>query len=311
MISRRPTDADLLPAEAARWAVQAAGRGAHIQNARRLPGSTSSTLYALDITLGKTILPCVLRRYDHADWLAEEPDVPRHEAVILQRVSEAGIIAPALLACDSDGSASGGVPCLLMSRLPGQVVLVPDDLDYWLHELAAALLPVHAVSAEGIPWRYHPYADVPNLAPPLWSRVPDLWEQAIALTQSSPPPAPDCFIHRDYHPNNVLWQEGISGIVDWPSACRGAANVDVSWCRENLMLLHGVPAADGFLSAYERLAGAAFTYHPYWDLLALMEALPGPPSPYPPWAELGASHLTAEILRERVDDYLESVLQRL
>ncbi len=311
MTSRRPTDANLPPAEAARWAAQAAGRGAGIQNVRRLPGSTSSTLYSLDITQGKTTLPCVLRRYDHADWLADEPDAPRHEASILQRVSETGVMAPALLACDPDGSASGGVPCLLMSRLPGQVVLVPGDLDHWLHELAAALLPVHAVSAEGIPWRCRPYADVPNLTPPPWSRVPELWERAITLAQEPPPPAPDCLVHRDYHPNNVLWQGNkISGIVDWPGACRGAANVDVSWCRENLMSLHGVPAADGFLIAYERLAGGAFTYHPYWDLLALMEALPGPPRPYPPWAEFGA-HLTAETMRERVDDYLESILRRL
>ena len=41
-----------------------------------------------------------------------------------------------------------------------------------------------------------------------------------------------------------------------------------------------------------------------------MEVLPGPPCPYPPWAEFGV-RVTAETMRGRVDDYLESVLGRL
>ncbi len=300
-----------LPADAVRWAAKAIGSGARVQNVYRLAGSTSSTLYALDITLGTSLLPCVLRLYDNVVWMAEEPDVPIREAAVLERVSGAGLKVPALLACDPEGNASGGVPLLLMSRLPGGVALVPDNLDRWLTGLAAAILPVHAVSAEGLPWRYKPYVDLTRLTPPVWSRVPHLWEQAIAIAQGAAPPAPKCLIHRDYHPNNVLWEgEQVCGIVDWPNGCRGVANVDVSWCRENLMLLYGVPAADGFLQAYQRLAGASFAYHPYWDCLALMEELPGPPRLYPPWAEFGIRHLTAELIRRRVDDYLESVLRR-
>jgi len=308
----RPLTDTGLPPGAAYWAAQAIGRSAAVENVRRLAGSTSTTLYALDIAQGRNMIPCVLRLYDNAVWMAKEPDVPQHEATALQRVAEAGLTAPKLLGCDPDGSEAGGIPLLLMTRLPGRVVLVPDDLDRWLHELAAALLTVHAVSAEGLPWRYRPYADLPTLRPPVWSRIPRFWEQAIALAQEAPPPAPECFIHRDYHPNNVLWQNGqISGLVDWPNACRGVANVDVSWCRHNLIYLHGIPAADLFLQAYERLTGASFAYHPYWDLLALMEALPGPPRLYPPWAEFGIRHLTEEMMRERVDAFLESVLRRL
>ena len=301
-----------LSPEAARWAAQAVGPGASVQNVRRLPGSTSSTLYALDIVQGHSTLPCVLRLYDNTAWLAEEPDVPLRERAVLQRVSQAGLKVPAPLACDPDGSVSVGVPLLLMTRLPGAVVLAPGDLDRWLHGLAAALLPVHAVSADGLLWRYKPYSDLPHLTPPAWSRIPRLWEQAIAIAQGPLPPAPECLIHRDYHPCNVLWQDGqVSGIVDWPNGCRGAANVDIAWCRSNLMFLYGVPAADGFLRAYERLAGAAFAYHPYWDLLEITDSLPGPPRLYPPWAEFGLRHLTEQLLRERVDDYLESVLRRL
>ena len=297
--------------EAAEWAAKAVGAGAKVQNIRRLKGSTSSTLYALDITQQSIMHPCVLRFYDETGYLSTEPDAPEHEAASLQIAFQAGLSAPELIAVDPDGTEAGS-PALLMTRLPGSVVLVPSDLDSWLHALAEALLPVHAVSAAGLPWRFHPYADVSDLSPPSWSRIPHLWEQAIAVAQGPPPPLQECFIHRDYHPNNVLWQnETLTGIIDWPGGCRGAASVDVSWCRENLKFLYGVPAADTFLKAYEAMAGASFTYHPYWDLLALMESLPGPPGLYPPWAEFGVRHLTPELMRERVDDYLESVLRRL
>jgi len=300
-----------LPADTLRWAARSVGPGAQVRNVRRLVGSTTSTLLALDILGGTAPLPCVLRLYDNAAWLADEPDAPRREAAALERVAQVGLPAPVLLALDPEGAETGGVPCLLMTRLPGEVVLAPGSLNRWLHGLAEALLPLHQLPADNFPWGYQPYADLTRLTPPAWSRVPALWAQAIALAQKPPPPAPLCFIHRDYHPNNVLWQNGrVSGIVDWPSACVGDAGVDVAWCRKNLMYLHGIEAADTFLQACEAAAGPLFGFQPYWDVMVLLEELPGPPCPYPPWAEFGV-RVTAEAMRERVEDYLESVMRRL
>ncbi len=300
-----------LSPELVRWAARAVGPKVQVQNVRRLAGSTTSSLLALDILGGASTLPCVLRVYDNAPWLASEPEAPRREAAALARVTAAGLAAPALLACDPEGTCSGGVPCLLMTCLPGEVVLRPGNLDRWLHGLASALPPLHALPADDFPWGYQPYASLSTLTPPLWSRVPRLWERALALAQKPPPPTPLCFIHRDYHPNNVLWQnDRVSGIVDWPSACVGDASVDVAWCRKNLMYLHGIGAAETFLQAYEAVAGPSFSFQPYWDVMVLLEELPGPPRPYPPWAEFGM-RVTAEAMRGRVDDYLESVLARL
>ena len=300
-----------LSAEALRWAARAIGPGASVRNVRRLPGSTSSTLYALDIERSAASLPCVLRLYDNAAWLASEPEAPRREAAALERVTAAGLPTPSLMASDPNGAATGGVPCLLMTRLPGEVVLAPDNLDHWLHGLAEALPPIHALPANDFPWDYRPYADLSALTPPVWSRVPQLWERALALSRMPPPPFQPCFIHRDYHPNNVLWHKGrVSGVVDWPSACVGDASVDVAWCRKNLLFLHGPEAAETFLQAYEAAAGPSFIYQPLWEVMVLLEELPGPPNPYPPWAEFGAV-VTAAVMRERLDDYLESVLARL
>src|SRR5258707_1164666 len=89
-------------------------------------------------------------------------------------------------------------------------------------------------------------ADAPiELVPPAWSQKPAAWARAIEVLLAGPPPAPAVFIHRDYHPLNVLWQAGaISGVVDWINACRGPAGVDVAHCRTNLAQMYGPAAAD-------------------------------------------------------------------
>ena len=78
------------------------------------------------------------------------------------------------------------------------------------------------------------------------------------------------FIHRDFHPGNVLWARGrVSGVVDWVNACAGPRGCDVATCRANLADLAGDRAADDFRAAYEALTGEAF--HPYWDMACILE----------------------------------------
>ena len=86
--------------------------------------------------------------------------------------------------------------------------------------------------------------------------------------------------------------------------------IDASWCRVNLAGLYGVETADRFLRAYESLAGPAFSYHPFWDLMVIIEGLPGPPDVYPPWVEFGLRGLTDALMLSRSDAYLASVMGR-
>ena len=51
-------------------------------------------------------------------------------------------------------------------------------------------------------------------------------------------------------------------------------------------------------------------YNPFWDLMTIIEVLPGPPGVYAPWIEFGVRHLNAQMLRERVDEYLVSVMTK-
>lgn len=291
------------PTSALEWAARAAG--ARVLSAKPLAGATSSSVFDLETTSGSL----VLRLFTNKEWLKDEPDLARHEAWALQRASRANISTPEPIAFDETGE-EAGAPAVLMTCLPGKVVLAPANLDRWLVGLAEAIMPFHTLSADDGSWSYFPYVDIATLRPPAWSSNKAAWERAIEIVQGPRPGTPGCFIHRDYHPNNVLWDDGeVSGIVDWVNACRGPAGIDVAWCRQNLVGLYGVAAADRFLAAC-CAADPAFSYDPFWDLMGIVEAIPSPPSVYAGWPAHGVTHLTAEIVRERIDAYLASILAR-
>lgn len=295
-------------ATALRWVANALGAGATIRAVSPLAGATSSVLHSIEVNYQGRVIKTVLRQFVDAEWLALEPDLARHEAASLKKAAPVDVPTPALVAYDEKGEQCGA-PSTLVTLLPGAVDLKPANFDLWLHEMAAALARVHAVEATDFPWEYFPYNDTAHLQVPVWSAFPEHWARAIEIVQGPRPLARDCFIHRDYHPNNVLWQDShISGIVDWVNACRGAPGIDVGWCRQNLAGLYGAEAADRFLEAYSAESGADFEYHPFWDLITLIELLPGPPGIYPGWPAFGIDHLNEELLRARVDDYLKSLI---
>lgn len=261
------------PAEALAWASAAVGAGARVVAARALEGGTSSAVHALDVedrTGRRQAL--VLRRYVRAEWLAEEPDVPQREAAALQVLRRSAVSVPTLVAVDPSGEASGGVPALLMTRLPGRIDWSPPDLASYLRRLAELLPPIHAVTVpRGTPLpAYQPYP-LGLTRPPRWATQLRVWERAIQLHGGPPPalgPGGAVFIHRDYHPGNVLWQDGrVSGVVDWPCASIGAPEADVGHCRVNLHSRFGAEAADRFLALYQAVSGRR-EYHPYWDIVA-------------------------------------------
>jgi aminoglycoside phosphotransferase (APT) family kinase protein len=219
--------------------------------------------------------------------------------------------APALVAVDAKGEHCGA-PATLVWMLPGNVVLEPTDYEVWLDGLAAVAAQIHRVDAAGFPWKYRRYNDAEALAVPIWSSEPAAWKKAIDVVNWPQPSYRECFIHRDYHPSNVLWNNGaVSGVVDWVNGCRGPAGIDVGWCRHNLANLHSVRVAEDFLAAYIRRAGADFEYDPYWDLMTVVEMLPGPPEMYDGWRASGVKKIPRETILERLDAYVASVVARL
>ncbi len=273
-----------------------------------MAGATSSTLYAIQCLYQGRTLNLVLRLFTNTEWLQEEPDLAAHEASNLHKVKEAGLPTPDLIAFDAEGQACGA-PALLMTRLPGRVVLRPAHFQDHLARMAEVLVRLHVLAAPDYRWVFAPYYDVTRLALPEWSHVPDLWKKAIEIASGPWPDHPERFIHRDYHPANLLWTDHrVSGVIDWANACRGPAGIDVSWCRRNLASMYGVRAADAFLQAYQRLAGSSSQYHPFWDLLSILDGMSDPPSIYPPWLLFGLQNLTNALLKEREEEFLASIL---
>lgn len=183
---------------------------------------------------------------------------------VLQLLTGSPVAAPRLLAADPDGSTTG-TPTIVMSSLPGRVDWRPHDGISWQRQLAEALPEIHAVPVASGLRTFAPYPPEQRI-PPAWSRYPAAWERAIELFEGPQPEVAQVFIHRDFHPGNVLWSRGrISGIVDWPSACAGPAEADVGHCRANLVGHFGLETADRFLKTWLAASGTT-DYHPYWDL---------------------------------------------
>ncbi len=237
--------------------------------------------------------------------------MPEHEAANLTRLRGSGLPVPELIALDADGSRCG-VPALLMTRLPGVVNLTPLDFDAWLRQLAAFLPRLHAISPAGHRWRHLPYVDLVTLQPPVWTKRPELWAKAIRIGQGPVPPFEPRFIHRDYHPVNLLFQgETLSGVVDWPNGCVGPAGVDVAHCRLNLATMYGLRATDRFLELCLESMGDYWDYDPFWDLMSIFDmGGPGEMDVYSGWPAHGLHGLTSALMVERDDAYLESVLAR-
>jgi aminoglycoside phosphotransferase (APT) family kinase protein len=292
-----------------RWIESATG--ARVISVAALAGTTSSLLHAVEVegVTGRRSL--VLRRFVNEKWVRTEPDVAVREGMNLQHATRAGLPAPNLIALDADGEHCG-VPATLVARLEGSVVLEPTERKQWLRGLAEAAARIHRVDAAGFRWKYRRYNEGVSLIVPRWSKQQEAWAKAIEIVEGPPRSYSECFVHRDYHPSNVLWQDGrVSGVVDWVNGCRGPAGIDVAWCRHNLANLHGVSVADEFLTAYVAEAGSEFQYDPYWDLMSVVELLPGPPSMYEGWRASGVGNISNVVMRERVDEYVASVVARL
>lgn len=252
----------------------------------------------------------VLKSYVDTQWLAEESDLVKHEVASLCYAKGGGLQVPKIIAYDENGEKSGK-PSILMEKLGGSPVLVPKDPTQFIEGLAQTLAAIHKLEAIDFEWVYSAYTDMSKVKIPYWATNSITWKRAIELANQPMPNVAMHFIHRDFHPTNILWQDGqVSGIVDWVNACRGPAGIDVGHCRVNLALLHGVEMADAFLSGYCREA-TEFNYDPYFDIISVLDFIDEPLTVYKGWLDLGVTGLTNQLMEERMDVFMESIVGRI
>jgi len=246
-----------------------------VRDVQPLDGGTSSAVHALSVEcVGGPAHSLVLRRFVRLDWLAEEPDLAEREAAALGLLTGTRLATPELVAVDQQGLRAD-VPAVLMTRLSGQIEWDPPALDPFLRGLAEALPIIHAtrIPAGVLVPAYQPYK-LEMHRPPVWAARADVWLRAIEVLETPRRPTERSFIHRDYHPGNVLWRrDEVSGIVDWVNASVGSPWADVGHCRVNLADRFGQAASDRFLHLYRAASGRSDEYHPYWDIAAAIGGL--------------------------------------
>ncbi|SHG57236.1 Predicted kinase, aminoglycoside phosphotransferase (APT) family [Ornithinibacillus halophilus] len=294
----------------ANWIQKIIGEKSNIVSVEQMKGSTSSILYHIHVE-GYRYKELVVRQHNNWEWLKEEPDLVLHEVGSLELASKVRIQSPEVLAYDPTGEECGS-PAILMTKVVGDVKLKPKNMSKWLDSMAETLVKIHSIDAKDFSWKYFSYNQVNQIEVPSWSSISKhYWEKALEIAQSPRPVEQYTFIHRDYHPTNILWEDGeVCSVVDWVNACYGPKGVDIGHCRINLAMLYNVEVADEFLEAYISHAGEDFQYNPYWDIVSVSDFLVGPPEVYPGWKAFGFTGLTNEMIKERIDKYVMSLVNK-
>jgi aminoglycoside phosphotransferase (APT) family kinase protein len=258
-----------LPGAARAWVRDVVGRGSRIVSVHPRAGGTSSAVHAVTVDDRHGARQrLVLRRYVRADWLAREPDLAEHEARVLELLAPTTVAAPELVGVDATG-ARCDVAAVLMTRLPGRVRWSPRHVEPFLNGLVDDMLEIQAVPVpDAVPIRsYSPYFAGVALTPPPGSSCPEAWARAIDVHAGQPPVVERTFIHRDFHPGNILWTgDSLTGVVDWVNASLGSPEADLGHCRINVARHLGYDVAEQLTARYLERSGRR-EYDPYWDLV--------------------------------------------
>lgn len=244
-----------------------------------LRGGMSSAMYALELS-GDTGPALVLRCYVRPELNEEEPDLVHREAAALRTATSIDVTTPELVAVDPAGEAVG-VPAVLMTWLPGRVIWDPTKPMRWLARLAELLPLIHAADTTTVGLGSYANYEQGSYDPPSWATDPHRWGQAVEIFHGPILEDSRCFVHRDFHPGNVLWHRGrVTGTVDWQAACVGPPSIDVAHCRANL-LRYAPDLAEAYTELAEDTMGRPF--HPWADIATLVGMLDGlrarPPRP--------------------------------
>ena len=200
----------------------------------------------------------VLRWYGGRTFLEAEPDAVAREVAVLTALATSAVPAPRLVAWSEDP------PAVLTTLIPGGARMdLPDP-----GALRDVLDEIHGLDPGPLStWTYRGYHEGVDLRRPAWWQDADLWDRMARRSRDARPQAPAVVIHRDFHPDNVLWTgSAISGVVDWGNACLGPAAFDVAHYRVNLAQLQGPDATDVLLPgdpAWD--VEAALGYLDWWD----------------------------------------------
>ncbi|MER5958600.1 phosphotransferase family protein [Streptomyces sp. NPDC056121] len=301
------------------WVEKELSETERIEDVSRLRGGWTSEMRRLGIYGPGGRRSLVLRSFVKPFFLRHAEGLLTREAAILRLLGDTDVPAATLVAVDATAQHCDH-PSLLMSLLPGSVRLGDEGVDQRSVLLARQLLRIHLlrVTARAQPRTYQAWTSPERVSPPQNTERPELWRRAVDAIRREPPGHRACFLHRDFHPGNVLFTgkgDGlqISGVVDWVETSWGPADLDVAHCSTALALLHGVPTGMDFADRYAEAGGMLAedpAAHLYWRLLDALAFAPDAEKVAAPWRELDRADLTPTVLTGRLEGYVQALFDR-
>jgi aminoglycoside phosphotransferase (APT) family kinase protein len=244
-------------------AAMAAAFGADVKvvEVRRLTGGVATAVHLIEMATDRSGRTVVLKRFP--------PGIgaPEKEWDALSFMQGAAVPTPAPLYYDA-GAWFGG-PAIVMSALPGALSPTPKDLRSWVAALADTLARIHATPLDGLP------PSMRRLS--IWDRWDDRGLSpgartsaiAAAISELRTLPWELSVCHCDFHPGNVLFQDGsVVGVVDWSAGKLAPYLSDLGRLRAALAIWPGGDAPDAVAVAYTERTGRQLDGLPYWDVLS-------------------------------------------
>jgi aminoglycoside phosphotransferase (APT) family kinase protein len=259
--------------------------GCSLMGIELLPGSYSNYTHLVTArSADGSDLGFVIRRYAIFGSY-DRGEKARREFKALELVQRHDIPVPTPLYLDETG-ATLGMPGIVTSYVPGELLFSPTDALERARTLATMLAKIHSVPcgneakdflldanaeaswfcrSDDVPdyMRAHPDGKM------VWEVTRDLYPDLHEV--------PPGLVHIDYWSGNVLWEDGrITAIVDWEEAAYGDPGIDVAYCRMDMCLSGMGYMADEFLKAYEAEMGMRVANLGFWELAAAVRPMFAP-----------------------------------
>jgi len=282
-----------------------------------LLGGVDAATYALDLDVAGERRELVLRVFtmpEQSDGAAAQ----RYWDAISGIPANAPILIPRPVLLDAEGKLLG-LPCMVMTRLPGSPLARPSDEDSWIDQLAGAMASIHGVDVNTLPADYRRNPKPAELMDTRLTRWPprileDLWQEvADALRVAAPVVISNgvALTHHDFWFGNTLWSgERLTGIIDWDGALIDDPAFDVGYARGDVQMVLAGDAPDRLLARYEARRGPLHAM-PFWDLVAVLPAFRWLSDWVVGYREVGRSELTDELARKRLESFARAALRAL
>jgi len=282
-----------------------------------LLGGVDAATYALDVDVAGERRELVVRLFtlpEHRDGAAAR----RYWDAISGIPAAAPVLIPRPVHLDAEGNLLG-IPCMVMTRLPGTPLARPANEDSWIDQLAGALAAIHGVDVTSLSADYRRNPQPSELMDSRLTRWPptileDLWHEVAAALRGAAPLVISngtVLTHHDFWFGNTLWSdERLTGIIDWDGALIDDPAFDVAYARGDMQLVLAGDAPDRLLARYEARRGPLHAV-PFWDLVAVLPAFRWLSDWVVGYREVGRSELTDDLARVRLESFVRAALRAL